>query len=83
MADEQQHNTGTLRWAKKDFINLITEASVVLVHVFRVDVVAGFLKGIAQATAPHGHQVHSVLKGQDIEEVVVEDVADLWRMIKV
>ena len=83
MADEQQHDTGTLRWAKKDFIDLITEASVVLVHVFGVDVVAGFLKGIAQATAPHGDQVHSVLKGQNIKEVVVEDVADLWRMVKV
>ena len=73
------------RWdeQKEDFINLITEASVVLVHIFRVDVEAGFLKGVAQATPPHGHQVHSVLKGQDIEEVVVEDVADLWRLVRV
>ena len=46
-----------------------------------VDVVAGFLKGIADSPPLHGHQVDGVLEGKDVEEIVVEDVADLNDLI--
>ena len=61
--------------------NLIAKAAVVLIDIFMVDVVAGFLKGIADSPTLHGHQVDSVLEGKDVEEIVVEDVADLKDLI--
>ena len=57
--------------------DLIAEASIVFIHIFRVDVEAGFLEHIADAPASHGDQVDRVLKGENVEQVVVEDVADL------
>ena len=57
--------------------NLIAKASIVFIDIFRVDVFAGFLKDIAYPPPSHGHQVDCVLKGENIKEVVVEDVADL------
>ena len=61
--------------------NLIAKASIVFIDIFRVDVVAGFLEDIAYASPSHGHQVDSVLKGENIKEVVVEDVADLKDLV--
>ena len=63
------------------YYNLIAKAAVVLIDIFMVDVVAGFLKGIADSPPLHGHQVDSVLEGKDVEEIVVEDVADLNDLI--
>ena len=57
--------------------NLIAEASIVFIDIFMVDVVAGFLKDITNAPPSHGNQVDRVLKGENIKEVVVEDVANL------
>ena len=61
--------------------DLIAEASIVFIHIFRVDVVAGFLKHIADAPSFHGDQVDSVLKGENVEDVVVEDVANLQDLV--
>ena len=61
--------------------DLIAEASIVFIHIFRVDVVAGFLKHIADAPPFHGDQVDSVLKGENVEDVVVEDVANLQDLV--
>ena len=57
--------------------NLIAKAAIVIIDIIRVDLVAGFLKDIADAAPLHGDEVDRVLEGENVEEVVVEDLSDL------
>ena len=61
--------------------NLIAKAAIVFIDIFRVDVVAGFFEGITNPPPSHGHEVDGVLKGENVEKVVVEDVADLKDLV--
>ena len=57
--------------------NLIAKASKVIIDIIRVDLVAGFLKDIAYTPPLHGDEVDRVLEGENVEEVVVENLPDL------
>ena len=57
--------------------NLIAKASIVIIDIVGVDPVAGFLEHIAYAAPFHGHEVDGVLEGEDVEDVVVEDLPHL------
>ena len=61
--------------------NLIAKASIVIIDIIRVDLEAGLLKDIAYPTPLHGHEVDRVLEGEDVEEVVVENLPNLQDLV--
>ena len=63
--------------------NLIAKASKVIIDIVRVDLVAGFLEHIADPPPLHGDEVDRVLEGENVEQVVVENLSDLQNLVLV